>query len=162
VNTAAIAYKSFGFALVALAMPFTQFAQTATNPNKVAILHWYSANHVTSFPVGSTPAGLVFDGQNMWSMNELDRTVTKIRANDGEILGTYSVPAGDTVSYGCFDGANIWVTGGHGSGSISKVSASAGQVLKATPIGSTGQACTFDGVNVWVAVKGSMSLRRSA
>jgi len=133
-------------------MPLTHFAQTSPNPNKVAILHWYSANQVASFPVGSTPSGLVFDGQNIWSMNELDRTVTKIRSNDGYVVGTYSVPAADTVRYGSFDGANIWVTGDHGSGFVSKVRVSDGVVLKATSVGSTPQACAFDGVHVWVAV----------
>ena len=36
--------------------------QAQVNVNKIAILHWYAANHTTSFPVGSGPAGLALDG----------------------------------------------------------------------------------------------------
>ena len=32
------------------------------NPLKIALLHWYSANETTHFPVGEAPVGVAFDG----------------------------------------------------------------------------------------------------
>jgi FG-GAP-like repeat len=61
------------------------------NPLKVAILHWYQANRTASFKVGKQPHGVAFDGENIWSANNGDGTVSKIRASDGENLGTFHV-----------------------------------------------------------------------
>jgi hypothetical protein len=61
------------------------------NPLKVALLKWYAANLTTSFKVGDNPYGIAFDGTNMWVSNNGDNTVTKLRANDGANLGTFSV-----------------------------------------------------------------------
>lgn len=99
--------------------------------------------------VGSHPSGLVFDGANMWVINEYDITITKIRASDGFNLGTFPLGAA-TGSYGCFDGANVWVTGGNAAGIISKIRASDGALLGSFPVGSEGQACAFDGTSIWV------------
>ena len=80
------------------------------NPLKIALLKWYLAGATTSFPVGNQPIGLAFDGANIWSANYGANTVTKVRANDGQVLGTFKAgiqPFGVT-----FDGANIWVSGG--------------------------------------------------
>ena len=50
------------------------------NPLKIAQLKWYQANLTTSFNVGKTqnsnPYGLAFDGQNIWSANFGEGTVT--------------------------------------------------------------------------------------
>ncbi len=51
---------------------------------------------------------MAFDGANIWTANFGDGTVTKLRANDGEVLGTFKAGA---APYGVtFDGANIWVS----------------------------------------------------
>ncbi|HLW89020.1 MAG TPA: hypothetical protein VKR57_11050, partial [Terriglobales bacterium] len=79
-----------------------------SNPLKIALLHWYLADTTTSVTVGSQPYGLCFDGANIWSANFNDDTVTKVRANDGQVLGTFKVGA---QPYGVtFDGANVWVS----------------------------------------------------
>src|ERR1700686_5646417 len=85
----------------------------AGNPLKIALLKWYQANQVpTYFNVGKTqnsnPYGLAFDGQNIWSANSGEGTVTKLRASDGAELGTF--PAGHLATGVVFDGANIWGT----------------------------------------------------
>jgi hypothetical protein len=85
----------------------------------------------------------------MWVINEYDITITKIRASDGFNLGTFPLGAA-TGSYGCFDGANVWVTGGNAAGIISKIRASDGALLGSFPVGSEGQACAFDGTSIWV------------
>src|SRR5258708_33042990 len=77
-------------------------------PLQVAILHWYNANQTASFPVGTEPTGVAFDGGNIWVVNDSNSTVSKLRASDGTTLGTFAVgffPLGVA-----FDGANIWVT----------------------------------------------------
>jgi len=71
----------------------------AGNPLKIALLKWYQANRVTKFKVGSQPYGVCFEGANIWTANFGETTVTKLRANDGEVLGTFQVGA---APYGDF------------------------------------------------------------
>lgn len=102
------------------------------NPLKIALLHWYVVNTAASFPVGSQPYGVAFDGDNIWSANYGDGTVTKLRAADGTVLGTFKVgngPAGVT-----FDGGNIWVTNGFDN-TLTKLRASDGTVLGTFSVG---------------------------
>src|ERR1039457_2020996 len=66
-------------------------APPLVNPLKVALLRWYKANTVfTMFPVGNQPYGIAFDGASIWTANSGDNTVTKLRASDGTVLGTFS------------------------------------------------------------------------
>ena len=73
---------------------------------QVAILHWYDANRITKFKVRVNPAGMAFDGSDIWVGNEGEDTVSKVRASDGTMLGTYTVGNGPFALV--FDGANIW------------------------------------------------------
>ncbi|HLW85752.1 MAG TPA: hypothetical protein VKR60_11105, partial [Candidatus Sulfotelmatobacter sp.] len=66
-------------------------APPLSNPLKVALLKWYRANKTTHFSVGQQPYGVCFDGQNIWTANFGDGTVSKLRASDGESLGTFPV-----------------------------------------------------------------------
>jgi hypothetical protein len=76
------------------------------NPLQIATLHWYSANLSTSFTVGNLPHHVAFDGASIWVTNFLDNTVTKLRASDGTVLGTFAAATPTGVA---FDGANVWV-----------------------------------------------------
>jgi hypothetical protein len=78
---------------------------------------------VQSFPVGSGPIGVVFDGANIWTINSGSDNVTKLRASDGALQGTFTV--GDNPQYGAFDGSNVWV-GNFASETVSKLRASDG------------------------------------
>ena len=60
-----------------------------------------------SFNVGNSPYGVAFDGANIWVTNYWAHTVTKLRASDGDLQGTFAVGNGPTGV--AFDGANIWV-----------------------------------------------------
>src|SRR5260370_37845132 len=81
------------------------FGQSA-NPNQVALLRWYPANTVTQFKLGALrPVGVAFDGQNIWVVSNADQAVSKIRASDGSLLGTFHV--GNQPSSIAFDGANM-------------------------------------------------------
>jgi hypothetical protein len=53
-------------------------APPPANPLKVAILHWYKANLTTSFKVGKQPYDVAFDGENIWSADSGDASVTKL------------------------------------------------------------------------------------
>ncbi len=81
--------------------------------------------------------------------NHADGTVTKLRASDGTVLGTFSAPGSP---YGVvFDGTNIWVTSGDGF--VDQFRVSDGTLLQAIFVGGpTGIA--FDGANIWVASTG--------
>ena len=115
-------------------------------------MRWYSANTVTQFYAGGfAPDGVAFDGQNIWVASNAQNSVSKIRANDGAVLGTFKV--GNQPGSIAFDGANMWVTA-IGNSTISKVRCSDGKVLGTyfvnTPFG-----VVFDGTNIWVSLLGS-------
>src|SRR5690348_16619999 len=56
-----------------------------------------------SFPVGSEPQNLAFDGANIWVTNFGDNSVTKLRASDGVTQGTFIIEPSPT--WITFDGA---------------------------------------------------------
>jgi hypothetical protein len=87
---------------------------------------------------------LAFDGANIWVPNN-GGTVTKLRASDGKVLGTYNVGAdGSGIT---FDGVNLWFTAGAYIGVMRPTD---GKVLLAKRLGAV-QGMGFDGANVWVA-----------
>jgi len=96
------------FVLAALALVTPAQLLGQSNPNRIALLHWYTANEAASFAVGNVPIHVVFDGSSIWEVNGNDNTVKKLRASDGTVLGTFSVGTGPFNL--AFDGANIWVT----------------------------------------------------
>jgi DNA-binding beta-propeller fold protein YncE len=60
---------------------------------------------------------VAFDSANVWVVNGGSFNVTKLRAIDGNNLGTFPVGASPTGV--AFDGANIWVAN-NGSNTVSK------------------------------------------
>jgi hypothetical protein len=133
------------------------------NPLQVALLRWYPAIQtgvqfaVTSAPLGYGPTAVAFDGANIWVTNTGSNTVSKLRANDGTTLGTFSVNANP---YGItFDGANIWVTIA-GSNTVSELSASDGSNVGTFNTGTFPTAIAFDGANIWVVNSGSNSVSK--
>lgn len=68
-----------------------------------------------SFSVGQNPVAVAFDGTNIWVGNS--QGVTKLRASDGAVLGTFTTEAPYSLA---FDGANIWVTN-YGNATVSKM-----------------------------------------
>ncbi len=119
------------------------------NPMQIALLRWYDANQTgVAFGVGSAPYGAAFDGANIWITNYGDNTVTKLRANDGAILGTFG--AGTTPFGVAFDGANIWVSN-ETANAVTKLRASDGFNLGSFSVGKSPEQLAFDGTNIWVA-----------
>ncbi len=110
---------------------------------KAALLQWYRQD----FATGSFPVGVAFDGASIWVTNQIDNTVSKLRASDGAILGTF--PSGTTPAGVAFDGANVWVTN-ISRNTISKLRASDGASLGTFPTGTLPSGVAFDGTNIWV------------
>jgi len=117
---------------------------------------------VTRFKRDGTQAGtfkvarglltLAFDGADIWVPNN-GGTVTKLRASDGENLGTFG--AGNADGSGiAFDGENLWLSGGD----IVEMRPSDGKVLFQRPLNSSQQGVAFDGANIWVAGWGADSV----
>ena len=101
--------------------------------------------------MGSHPCGIAFDGANIWVANHGSNNVSKLRASDGAVLGTYAV--GAVPSGIAFDGANIWVAN-HGSNNVTKLRASDGAVLGTYAVGTSPAGIAFDGANIWVTNSG--------
>jgi hypothetical protein len=101
----------------------------SVNFNAIAILRWYQANQApTTFPVGSSPYGIAFDGEHMWVANTGSTTVTELQASTGATVGTFTTGAGPYPVALAFDGANIWVANA-ASSTVTKMQASTGTVL---------------------------------
>ena len=97
------------FLMSATSAPANLAASRGAQPANPLITTQLSAPLASqSFKVGADPYGIAFDGTNIWMVNHRDNTVTKLRASDGALAGTYAVPGGaEAVAFG---GGNIWVT----------------------------------------------------
>jgi DNA-binding beta-propeller fold protein YncE len=84
--------------------------------------------------------------ERTWITNSDAATVTKLRASDGAVLGTFSV--GLTPSGIVFDGKNMWITN-YGSSNIMKLRLD-GKILGTFPTGEEPLVPCFDGANIWV------------
>ena len=75
-------------------------------------------------------------------VNSGDNTVTKLRAGDGTVLGTFSV--GTQPEGLAFGGANTWVTN-FGGNSVTKLASSDGTPLGTFSVGQKPAGAAFDG-----------------
>jgi hypothetical protein len=127
----------------------------------IATLRWdqaplaYGDFDASNNPAGSYPRGVAFDGSNVWVTNEIHNTVTKLRARDGAILGTFAV--GVRPSEAAFDGANLWVVCGN---SVTKLRASDGAKLGTFNVDLALRGVAFDGANVWVSSDSSNTVTK--
>ena len=115
---------------------------------QLAMLRWDLFRGYGTFPVGSNPWGIAFDGINIWVTNYGSNNVTKLRASDGANLGTF--PVGPNPRGVAFDGINIWVTNS-GAANVTKLRASDGANLGTFPVGPNPWGVAFDGTYIWVA-----------
>jgi DNA-binding beta-propeller fold protein YncE len=92
---------------------------------------------------------VAFDGTNIWVANDDSNNVTKLRASDGTMLGTFGAGSGPLEV--AFDGANIWMTNAFGTSAVIKLRASDGTMLATFSVGPNPLGIAFDGVNIWVA-----------
>ena len=124
-------------------------SQDSSNPhlnvNQIAIRRWYAANTApTQFLTGGNgPRAVAFDGTHIWAANGFSASVTKLRASDGAVVGTF--PRGNLPWGIAFDGANIWVANLIDD-TVTKLRASDGVTVGAYPVGRNpiGQSLTFE------------------
>jgi len=92
------------------------------------------------------PFGLAFDGANIWVTQQDHGWVTKLRASDGRVLGTFGVGGRDLTAI-AVDAGSVWVTDFVGN-NVTKLRATDGKVLGTFGVGENPCAIAFDGVNV--------------
>lgn len=115
------------------------------NPMQAALLKWYVGNK--TFAAGSGACDLAFDGSCIWVANRGENTVTKLRASDGGVVGTYAV--GRLPLSVTFDGEHVWVVN-YTDNSVSKLRASDGTTVGTYAVGRCPRMAAFDGANIWV------------
>jgi DNA-binding beta-propeller fold protein YncE len=96
------------------------------------------------------PSGILFDGENIWTVSSIGYYLVKMRGSDAAIIGTY--PLG--IRYGgsyhlAYDGENIWVAA-FLDNNVVKVRASDGTILGTFTAGQYPLGIVFDGANIWV------------
>lgn len=145
-------------------------APAGPNRQRIATLQWYDTTNVARFTVGTDPGAIAFDGTAVWVVNRGSGTVTRIRATDGLLLGTYAV--GTNPQGIAFDGAHIWVAN-TGSNTLTELNAGDGslaatvvvpEIPNPVPAGIGGvrpSAIAFDGDQLWVATATSFVERLS-
>ena len=106
---------------------------------------------VGTYPVGTNPGAIAFDGTNIWVANSQSSSVTKLLASTGATVGTFTDPVGPPTGL-AFDGTNIWVLNNAGYsaiGSVTKLLASTGAAVGTYPVAAP-SGIIFDGTNIWV------------
>src|SRR5579872_4447428 len=81
----------------------------ASNPETQSPFRRNETSEFTTIHVGKQPYGLAFDGTNLWVANFADDSVSKVRTNDGTVLGTFATGGSQPYGLVC-DGSNIWVS----------------------------------------------------
>jgi YVTN family beta-propeller protein len=106
---------------------------------------------VTSAPVGNHPIGITFDGDNItniWVANFDSNEVSKLRASDGALLGTFSTGEGPYAIL--VNGTRIWIAG---AGSVTELRAQDGSQVGIYSISDAEpylRSIVSDGHNIWV------------
>ncbi len=101
----------------------------------------------TDYPVGPGPYAVLSQGAYIWVTNHSGGTVSKLRAGDGTIVGTF--PVGRDPSSLAYDGANIWVANINDN-TVTKLQASDGTNLGTFAAGNAPNWLEFDGTSIWV------------
>lgn len=127
------------------------------NASLLASKRWDVLRRWRTFPVGTSPHGITFDGKHIWTANSGSNNITKLDPTDGSIVGTY--PVGLNPRGIVYDGSNIWVAN-FGSNNVSKIRASDGSILGTYSVGNNPIAIAFDGTDVWVTNSASNSVTR--
>ena len=137
-----------------LAGPVNRISNT-----QIALLQWgQDPGRAATFPTGSVPVGVAFDGTNIWVANGGSNTVSKINRVTG---AKTDYATGTSPTEVAFDGANIWVAN-FGSNTVSKINPNG--VAPGTPInfttGNGPRGVAFDGTNIWVTNQNSNTVSK--
>ena len=110
---------------------------------------------VGTYPVGTHSWGVAFDGANIWVSNDIDGTVTELRASDGTVWARFRLAA-VPPAWSSTEPTSGWPTG---TGTPSPSCWPAMARCRYISRGLTPQAVAFDGANIWVANLGATSLQ---
>lgn len=129
------------------------------NLQKVALLKWYAASKINTTIAGPlAPYYVCFDGVNLWVTSDSStKTVTKINANTGTLVGTYTVGGGPSGV--AFDGGSIWVANSTDN-TVTKLKASDGTLVGTYAVGTSPNGICFDGSFIWVSNGSSNSITK--
>jgi DNA-binding beta-propeller fold protein YncE len=136
-------------------------------PKQIAMLRWYeAARSGNRFDVDTGPVALAYDGFAIWVTNSFGGAgsygnVTRLRAVDGALLGTYT--AGKRPQGIAFDGQRIWIVNALPANpgdplTVSRLWARDGTQagppveLGTFPSPVEGGYAAFDGTSIWVSV----------
>jgi hypothetical protein len=132
------------------------FVTGETNPGSLyQIDPTQTAGAVTtlSSALGSSPRGIAYDGQRIWTANfghgsSGTGSVSIVTLNP---LSVATVTAGFTNLFGIlYDGANMWVTDiGTTAGKLFKLDSN-GAIIQTVDVGNAPGFPVFDGTNIWV------------
>jgi hypothetical protein len=139
----------------------TQDSALRRGSRRAALNQWtqgsFSAGGMTS--VGTTPCLVQSDGADLWVPNNLEATVSRVRASDGKLLETWTA-ATNAFSVLVARG-RIFVTGGANPGRLYRIDPQqpAGDVtVVASSLGNSTHGITTDGDFIWTAnLGGSVS-----
>src|SRR5262249_54871701 len=108
------------------------------------------------FPVGTNPAGIAFDGTNMWVTNNGSNDVTELNP-DGLQAGCCSFPAGPTPRAIALHGTHMWVANSD-EFDMTELNID-GSKIATFPVGNFPEGIAFDGTDIWVTNDGVTRLR---
>ena len=103
-------------------------------------------------PGAATPAGILFDGTNIWTANYTTTNVTRINPNNGEATNI-ALPVGASSPYGiAFDGTNVWTTN-NGNYTVNRTNSVSGlSTILSLPAGTESPyGIAFDGTSIWTS-----------
>jgi len=105
---------------------------------------------VVSSTLGVNPAGIAYDGNNIWTANSASGPGTGSVSIFSFVTFTpTTVSTGFSQPLGIlYDGAFIWITD-TGDGTLKKLNES-GSIMQTVVVGSNPQFPAFDGTNIWV------------
>ena len=124
---------------------FVRNALTESNAQEGAAQSSSAPAGGVPFTPGANPFRVAFDGANIWVANYDHNNVTKLRASDGAVQGTFAV--GTSPVGVVFDGANIWVANSM-SNNVTKLRASDAAVEGTYEVSFGPYGMAFDGTNV--------------
>jgi hypothetical protein len=130
---------------------------------RAATEQWFTpqtAGNLTLTTVGAFPQQVKFDGSDLWVSNFTAGTVTRVRANDGSVLGTWS-GAQNANGLVCALG-KVFITGATTPGNLymlDPTQAPGAVTTLSSSLGGNSFGIAFDGTRIWTANNsGSVSL----
>ena len=135
------------------AAPYVYFVNTVDGTLTQILASTGAVNGTYTITGSSAPAGIAFDGTNIWI---IDSAVNKVfvMSPAGAVLNTFTIGSGLSLA---FDGTNIWI-GNYAANTLTKMNLS-GTVLGTFAV-NLPSCLAFDGTYIWVATYNSTATLR--